>query len=61
MASSETVQTQSPGEESTRTRRAWATPRVIAAVDARAAGAPPNNKGHTGGTDFHSSATTVYS
>ena len=57
MASSETVQIQSPGEERAGERKAWATPRVIVAVAARSAEA----KGVTGGTDFHSPTTTPYS
>ena len=57
MASSETIQIQSPDQEHGGARKAWETPRVIVAVDARRSEA----KGVTGGTDFHSATTTPYS
>ena len=61
MASSESVQIQSLGEAHSAARRPWATPRVIAAVDARSA----RVKNATGDPDIHSpgnpNLTTVYS
>ncbi len=54
MASSETVQIQSPAEVLTGDRKPWATPRVIVTLDPRRAEA----KHHmTGGTDFHSATS----
>ncbi len=53
MASSETVQIQSPAEVLTGDRKPWATPRVIVTLDPRRAEA----KNVTGGTDFHSSTS----
>ena len=53
MASSETVQIQSPDQERGGARKAWVTPRVIVAIDARRSEA----KHVTGGTDFHSATS----
>ena len=54
MASSETVQIQSPDQERGGARKAWATPRVIVTLDPRRSEA----KHHvTGGTDFHSATS----